>query len=290
MARLTVPKTYKLYIGGKFPRTESGRSIAVENLHGETIAHICHGSRKDFRDAVESATKAFSSWSGITGYLRGQILYRMAEMLESRREEFAAAIQVTQDVTVTTARKEVDASVDRLVRFAGWTDKYQQVIGCANPIAGNYYNFTVPQPQGVVVAIAPTTPSLLGLITCIGAPLCSGNAVIAIGSDEHPMATAIFGEVCQTSDLPAGVINLITGSQQELIEHIATHRQVSGVYAANVSKKTRTAIEEGAADSVKRVRCVTIDDDAWYDNSRVASPWEIEPFVEMKTIWHPSSC
>ena len=290
MARLTVPKTYKLYIGGKFPRTESGRSIAVENLKGETIAHICHGSRKDFRDSVEAADKAFPSWSGITGYLRGQILYRMAEMLESRREEFAAAIQVTQDVSVATARNEVDASVDRLVRFAGWTDKYQQVIGCANPVAGSYYNFTVPQPQGVVVAIAPNTPSLLGLITCIGAPLCSGNTVIAIGSDDHPIATAIFGEVCQTSDVPAGVINLITGSRHELIEHIATHRQGAGVYAANVSKKHRTAIEMGAADSVKRVRCVTVDDDAWYDNAQVGSPWEIEPFVEMKTIWHPSGC
>jgi len=290
MARLTVPKTYKLYIGGKFPRTESGRSIAVENLKGETMAHICHGSRKDFRDAVEAADKAFPLWSGITGYLRGQILYRMAEMLESRREEFAGAIQVTQDVTIAMARNEVDASVDRLVRFAGWTDKYQQVIGCANPVSGSYYNFTVPQPQGVVVAIAPNTPSLLGLVTCIGAPLCSGNTVIAIGSDDHPMATAIFGEVCQTSDVPAGAINLITGSRHELIEHIASHRQVAGVYAANVSKKHRTAIEEGVADSVKRVRCVTIDDDAWHDNARVASPWEIEPFVEMKTIWHPSSC
>lgn len=290
MARLTVPKTYKLYIGGKFPRTESGRSIAIENLKGETMAHICHGSRKDFRDAVEAADKAFPLWSGITAYLRGQILYRMAEMLESRREEFAGAIQVTQDVTIAMARNEVDTSVDRLVRFAGWTDKYQQVIGCANPVSGNYYNFTIPQPQGVVVAIAPKTPSLLGLVTCIGAPLCSGNTVIAIGSDDHPMATAIFGEVCQTSDVPAGAINLITGSRHELIEHIASHRQVAGVYALNVSKKHRTAIEEGAADSVKRVRCVTIDDDAWYDNAQVASPWEVEPFVEMKTIWHPSLC
>jgi acyl-CoA reductase-like NAD-dependent aldehyde dehydrogenase len=290
MARLTVPKTYKLYINGKFPRTESGRSIAVENLRGETVAHICHGSRKDFRDAVEAADKAFTSWSGISGYLRGQIIYRMAEMLESRCEEFASAIQVTQSMTANSARKEVDASVDRLVRFAGWTDKYQQVIGCANPVAGSYYNFTIPQPQGVVVAIAPKTPSLLGLISCIGAPLCSGNTIVAIGSDLHPMSTAIFGEVCQTSDVPSGVINLITGLQQELIEHIATHRQVTGIYAANISQKNRTLIEDGAADSVKRVHCVTADDDAWYDNSQMASPWEVEPFVEMKTIWHPSAC
>ena len=290
MSRLTVPKTYKLYINGKFPRTESGRSIAVENKKGETVAHICHGSRKDFRNAVEAAHKAFDSWSSITGYLRGQILYRMAEMLEGRREEFAAAIQVTQPHTISVARAEVDASVDRLVRFAGWTDKYQQVIGCANPVAGDYYNFTVPQPQGVVVSIAPQSPSLLGLITCIGAPLCSGNTVVAIGSDDHPLPTVILGEVCQTSDVPAGVINLLTGSSQELLEHVATHRQVSSVLAANASAKNRILIQEGASESMKRVRFVTVDDDAWFDHAHVASPWEIEPFVEMKTIWHPSAC
>jgi acyl-CoA reductase-like NAD-dependent aldehyde dehydrogenase len=290
MSRLTVPKTYKLYIGGKFPRTESGRSIAIENQKGEIAAHICHGSRKDFRNAVEVAEKAFGSWSEITGYLRGQIIYRMAEMLEGRREEFVAAIQLTQPVSVATARKEVDASVDRLVRFAGWTDKIQQVLGCANPVAGAYYNFTIPQPQGVVVAIAPPAPSLLGLVTSIGAPLCSGNTVVAIGSEPNPIATSIFGEVCQTSDVPAGVINLLTGVQGEFIEHIATHRQVAGVYAANLSKKNQSSIEEGAADSVKRVHCVQEKDEYWYSNSASASPWEIEPFVEMKTIWHPSAC
>ncbi|MBT4530753.1 MAG: aldehyde dehydrogenase family protein [Phycisphaerae bacterium] len=290
MSRLTVPKTYKLYIGGKFPRTESGRSIAIENQKSEIVAHICHGSRKDFRNAVESAHKAFDSWSGITGYLRGQILYRMAEMLEGRKEEFAAAIQVTQPVTNAVARKEVDASVDRLVTFAGWTDKYQQVIGCANPVAGSYYNFTIPQPQGVVVAIAPQSPSLLGLITCIGAPICSGNTVVALGSEVHPITTAIFGEVCQTSDVPAGVINLLTGKNKELLEHIATHRQVAGLYVANPTKKNRTLLEEGSADSMKRVHCVAFDESDWYDNAVTASPWEIEPFVEMKTIWHPSAC
>ncbi|MDP6692996.1 MAG: aldehyde dehydrogenase family protein, partial [Phycisphaerales bacterium] len=147
MSRLTVPKTYKLYIGGKFPRTESGRSIPILNRRGETAAHICYASRKDFREAVEVATKASSSWSGITGYLRGQILYRMAEMLEGRREEFASAICITSDVTLAHARKEVDASVDRLVCFAGWTDKFQQVLGCQNPVASSFYNFTIPVPQ-----------------------------------------------------------------------------------------------------------------------------------------------
>ncbi|MGY8752918.1 MAG: aldehyde dehydrogenase family protein [Phycisphaerales bacterium] len=290
MARLTVAKTYKMYIGGKFARTESGRSIAIKNLQGDVAAHICHGSRKDFRGAVECATDAFPSWTNITGYLRGQILYRMAEMLEGRRDEFASAIQTTQKMTVTAARKEVDASVDCLVQFAGWTDKFQQVLGCANPVAGAYYNFTVPQAQGVVVVIAPQTPSLLGLIALLGAPLCAGNTVIAIGSDINPLPAAILGEVCQTSDIPTGVINVLTGSQAELYEHIASHRQVAGIYSASLAKKHRVVIEQGAADSMKRVRFSTLDNEAWYDGNATASPWNIEPFVEMKTIWHPSAC
>ncbi len=214
----------------------------------------------------------------------------MAESSGSFPEEFVAAIQLTQPVSATIARKEVDASVDRLVRFAGWTDKFQQVLGCANSVAGAYYNFTIPQPQGVVVAITPSSPSLLGLVTCIGAPLASGNTVVAIGSEPHPIASAIFGEVCQTSDVPAGVINLLTGIQDEFIEHVATHRQVAGVYGANLPKKTRIIIQEGAADSMKRVHFVNADDAYWYSNSDSASPWELEPFVEMKTIWHPSAC
>jgi acyl-CoA reductase-like NAD-dependent aldehyde dehydrogenase len=290
MTRLTIAKTYKLYIGGKFPRTESGRSIAIKDIKGNVAAHICHGSRKDFREAVEYANNAFSSWSRITGYLRGQILYRMAEMLEGRREEFAAAILVTQGNTITSARKEVDASVDMLVRFAGWTDKLQQVLGCANPVTGNYYNFTIPQPQGVVTVLAPEEPSLLGLIALMGAPLCAGNTVVVIGSDNNPIPTAIFGEVCETSDVPSGVINLITGKQSELLSHVASHRQVSGIYSASTSKNNRVLIEQGSADSMKRVCFSSIKGDGWYDGARVASPWSIEPFVEMKTIWHPSAC
>lgn len=290
MSRLTVPKTYKLYIDGKFSRTESGRSLVVKNDKGNVAAHICHASRKDLRDAVEAASRASENWSAISGYLRGQIIYRMAEMLEGRREEFAAAIQVTERRSLATARKEVDASVDRLVRFAGWSDKVEQVLGCSNPVVGQYYNFTVPQPHGVVAAIAPQLPSLLGIITLIGAPLCVGNTVVAIGSDEHPIATAILGEVCQTSDVPAGVINLLTGSQMELFEHIATHRQIASVNAAELNKKSRAKIQECAADSMKRIRLHSYSEEEWQDDEVTASPWNIEPFVEMKTIWHPSSC
>ena len=290
MPRLTVPKTYKLYIGGKFPRTESGRSLAITNAKGDIAAHICHGSRKDLRDAVEAASKASDGWSGTTGYLRSQIMYRMAEMLEGRREEFAAAIQVTLRCTGTAARNEVDASVDRLVRFAGWSDKVEQVLGCSNPVAGQYYNFTVPQPQGVVAVIAPQAPSLLGLITLIGAPMCVGNTVVAIGSDEHPIPTAILGEVCQTSDVPAGVVNLITGRQSELLEHIASHRQIASIHASGLNKKDRTAMQKDAADSMKRILFSSYFLEEWGDDDKAASPWNIEPFVEMKTIWHPSSC
>ena len=290
MSRLTVPKTYKLYIGGKFPRTESGRSIAVTNEKGDIAAHICHGSRKDLRDAVDVAANAYGVWSEMSGYLRGQIMYRMAEMLEGRREEFAAAIQVTERCTVSAARIEVDASVDRLVRFAGWSDKVQQVLGCANPVAGQYYNFTIPQPQGVVAVLAPSTPSLLGLITLIGAPMCVGNAIVAIGSDDHPIPTAILGEVCQTSDVPAGVVNLLTGSQSELLEHIASHRQIASIHASGMSKKDQTVMQEDAADNMKRIRCYSYTSEEWYEDDKTASPWNIEPFVEMKTIWHPSAC
>ncbi len=279
-----------MYIGGKFTRTESGRSIAIKNLQGEVAAHVCHASRKDFRGAVECARGAFSTWSDCTGYLRGQILYRMAEMLEGRRDEFASAIQTMQKMTIAAARKEVDASVDCLVQFAGWTDKFQQVLGCANPVAGAYYNFTTPQAQGVVAVIAPHTPSLLGLVALLGAPLCAGNTVIVVGSDVNPIPAAILGEVCQTSDIPSGVINIVTGVQSELYEHIATHRQVAGIYSAALAKKDRVEIEQGAADSMKRVRFSTLDGDDWFDGSITASPWNIEPFVEMKTIWHPSAC
>ncbi|MBC8523438.1 aldehyde dehydrogenase family protein [PVC group bacterium] len=289
MSRLTVPKTYKLYIGGKFPRTESGRSIPILNRRGETAAHICYASRKDFREAVEVATKASSSWSGITGYLRGQILYRMAEMLEGRREEFASAICITSDVTIAHARKEVDASVDRLVCFAGWTDKFQQVLGCQNPVASSFYNFTIPVPQGVTCVIAPDEPPLLGLITLMAAPICAGNTVVVLGSQAHPIPTALFGEVCQTSDVPMGVINLLTGKRADLIEHIATHRQVASINSCNLRKHDRITIEVGAAQSIKRVSFSSLKGEDWYDSTLAASPWAIEPFVEMKTIWHPSA-
>lgn len=303
MTRLEVTKTYKLFIAGKFPRTESGRSLKVEAAG--TVAHICHASRKDLRDAVEAAHAAQAKWAGATAYNRGQVLYRMAEMMEGKRDEFAEALcekprekSKSQKVKKSTglargahavASREVDAAIDRLVCFAGWADKYAQVLGCNNPVASPHYNFTVPEPTGVIGVVAPDAQPLLGLITLIAPPVCAGNSIVAIASDAQPIPACILGEVCATSDVPGGVVNILTGKRAELIEHLANHRDVDGIHAANLPRKESTILRLGAAENVKRVHVRTIDDEEWYEPSVCESPWMIEPFVEMKTIWHPSA-
>ena len=285
--RLSVAKTYKLYIGGAFPRSESGRSIAITDTSGKTITHVCHASRKDFRNAVVAARGAQPGWMGRDAYNRSQILYRMGEMLEGKGEEFAQLIKQTTDADLRTARKEVEASVDRLVAYAGWADKFSQVLGCHNPVVGPYYNFTVPEATGVVVVVAPDEPSLLGLITLMAPALSSGSTVVALGSEKHPIATSVLGEVCATSDVPGGVINLLTGQRDELIEHIASHRDVNAIVGAGLSKKHAAALRMGSSENIKRVR---IEDSVdFYDDEACESPWRIEPLVEMKTIWHPSA-
>jgi acyl-CoA reductase-like NAD-dependent aldehyde dehydrogenase len=211
----------------------------------------------------------------------------MAEMLEGKAEEFAQLIKQTTDADLRAARKEVEASVDRLVAYAGWADKFSQVLGCHNPVVGPYYNFTVPEATGVVVVVAPDEPSLLGLITLMAPALCSGSTVVALGSEKYPIATSVLGEVCATSDVPAGVINLLTGRRDELIEHIANHRDVNAVVGAGLRKAHAAALRMGASENIKRVR---IDDSVdFFDDEACESPWRIEPLVEMKTIWHPSA-
>ena len=300
MKRLDVTKTYKLYINGAFPRSESGRSLPIQSSRGAVMAHISHGSRKDLRDAVEAAGSAQPKWAGATAYNRGQILYRMAEMMEGKREEFVDALKWVSSSTKNkspnrkiakspNAQVELDASIDRLVCFAGWADKYAQVLGCNNPVAGPYYNFTVPEPTGVVGVIAPDAPPLLGLISLIAPLLCAGNAIVAISSDANPIPAAILGEVCETSDVPAGVINIITGKRAELLDHLARHRNVNAISAANLARDEASVIRSGVAENVKRVRISTIEGDEWFDAGVCESPWTIEPFVEMKTIWHPSA-
>ena len=289
MTRLTIPKTYKLYINGQFPRTESGRSLRIDDTKGELLANICHGSRKDIRNAVEAASKASGGWAKRTAYNRGQILYRMAEMLEGKREEFAVLIKSSTGDSIAQARKEVDAAIDRLVSFAGWADKFAQVLGCNNPVAGPYYNFTIPQPLPVVAVIAPDEPSLLGLISLIAPPLSAGSAIVAVASEKYPIPAAIFAEVCATSDVPPGVINLITGIRTELLETISNHRTIAGISAANLPPEESTILQGGAAENIKRIHIQTLTDDDWSDPEQCESPWSIEPFLDFKTIWHPAS-
>ena len=315
-ARLQVAKTYKLYINGQFLRSESGRSIALKSHGGEVIAHIAHGSRKDLRDAVEAARNAQPQWSAMNASNRGQILYRMAEMLEGRREEFVDLLESTKGQggnakrarPGTRARKhegrkggaggrrsrlnadrEFDAAIDRLVCFAGWADKFAQVLGCQNPVAGPYYNFTIPEPTGVVGVIAPDEPPLLGLVSLVAPAVCAANAAVAIASEAHPIPAAVFAEVCATSDVPPGVINILTSTRSELIQTMANHREINAIGAANIESSHVTALELGAAENVKRVKLWRFDVDDWYEPSLVESPRMIEPFVEFKTIWHPSA-
>ena len=297
MPRLDIIKTYKLFINGGFPRSESGRSLAVANGEGEVIAHLSHGSRKDLRDAVEAASAAQPKWGSATAYNRGQVLYRMAEMLEGKRQEFAEALRLQSPKSKvhnpkSTTSREIDAAIDRLVCFAGWADKYAQVLGCSNAVAGPYYNFTIPEPTGVVGVITPPKrrgPALLGLVSLIAPPLCAGNAIVAIADDHAMIPAAIFGEVCATSDVPAGVINIITGKRAELVDHLARHRNVNAISAANLSPDQAAILKAGVAENLKRVHVATVDDDDWFDSATCESPWTIERFVEMKTIWHPSA-
>ena len=299
--RLEVIKTYKLYINGAFPRSESGRSIAIETARAQVIAHVSHGSRKDLRDAVEAAANAQSKWAAATAYNRGQVLYRMAEMLEGKRAEMIEALKHAsktapralnrQIVKSPNPELELDSCIDRLVCFAGWADKYSQVLGCANPVAGPYYNFTIPEPTGVVGVLSPQreAPALLGLISLLAPPLCAGNAIVAIASDRAMIPASVFGEVCATSDVPAGVINIITAPQDELIDHVARHRNVNAISAANLTREAASALRSGIAENLKRVRIAERAMDEWFDVGPCESPWEIEPFVEMKTIWHPAA-
>lgn len=286
--RLPVLKTYKLFLGGAFPRTESGRSWPVEGRNGEVFAHLCLGSRKDLRNAVVAARKAQDGWSRRSAYNRGQVLYRMAEMLEGKTAEFASAMAETVPGGVRRARKEVEAAVDRLVAYAGWADKFSQVLGCNNPVAGPFYNFTVAEAMGVVGVVAPKEEPLLGLVSLLAPVLVAGNAAVVIGSETDPLATALFGEVCATSDVPAGVVNLITGKRKELLEVMASHRDIDGLAAAQCSKAERITLESGVAENLKRVTIEKAKGKDWYDVEQMHSPYRIQPFVEMKTIWHPS--
>lgn len=287
MPRLPVVKTHKLFIGGAFPRTESGRSRELRDARGRVTAHLCRASRKDLRQAVEAARAALPGWSRATPYLRGQILHRFAEMLEGRRDELAAALRTTSARSPASARREVEASIDRMISMAGWTDKLAMVLGGQNPVAGPYYNFTTPEPVGVVAIVDASRAPLLGLVSMLAPAIAAGNTVIAIPSESHPLPALLFAESAPTSDVPAGVINLLTGEVKELAPHAASHRDIDGIVAA-VEEPTAALLRGGAAENLKRVRLIDPASDFERDE-----PWSgagaFDGLVELKTIWHPAA-
>jgi acyl-CoA reductase-like NAD-dependent aldehyde dehydrogenase len=262
MSRLPVKKTYKLFIGGAFPRSESGRTYEAE---GQNVALA---SRKDVRDAVRAARPAYEKWSGMTAYNRGQVLYRVAEMMEARRAEFAELCSGT---------KEVDRSIDRFVWYAGWADKLPQVLGGANPVAGPYFNFTVPEPTGIVAVLAPDEPPLAGLVSRIAPVLVGGNSVVAVASEPRPLAAIELAEVLATSDVPGGVVNILTGHKEELAPWLAGHMDVNAIDVTGADGLVPD-IERLAAENVKRVVRGQPDGQ---------SPYQIADFLELKTVWHP---
>ena len=287
--RLAVLKTWKLFIKGSFPRSESGRTLPLHNKDGELIAHLSHASRKDLREAIESARGAFPGWSGSTAYLRSQIIYRLAEMLEGRRSELSDALRSTSGVSKKKADTEVSASIDRTVSWAGWCDKFPMVLGSRNPVAGPYHNFSMPEPSGVCVAVQGIAEqhSLLGFMSLVLPPLCTGNAVVAVANTEHPLAALLVAEVAPTADIPPGVLNVITGDAKELAGWIASHRDVDSVHAI-ADESIAATLRAGAAENLKRVQILPVDED-FTDTDRWINPRRLAPFVETKTVWHPSA-
>ena len=289
MPRLDVRKTYKLLIGGAFVRTESGRAYTASGSGKEFLAHVPLGSRKDVRDAVKAARGAFAGWSARTAYNRGQVLYRAAEMLEQRSAEFVDAIRASTGASPAAARREVAASVDRLVHFAGWADKISAVLGTVNPVAAPYFDFSTPEPTGVVGIVAPEAPALLPLVTRVAAAIVSGNTAVAIGPERTPVPVLLLGEICATSDLPAGVVNLLSGRKKELVSALATHRDVDAIDDGSGDPALGTLVEEEAADRVRRVsrpKAVAASD--WYLAAKAEGLAALEPFLEIKTTWHPA--
>ena len=273
--RIDVKKTYKLFINGAFPRSESGRTYEVKTSKGVFLANACLASRKDLREAVVAARAAHNGWSKATAYNRGQILYRIAEMLQARTSEFIKEIMVTTGVTKVKAEKEVLQAIDTLVWYAGWSDKISSLTGANNPVAGPFYNFTVPESMGVVAAIAPENPSLLGLIESIAPIITSGNTVIILASTKAPLSAMSFAEVLATSDLPAGVVNILTGKKDEIAPWMASHMDIDAMDLSGVPAKLTSEIKVAGAENLKRIH-----------SFKGTTPARITAFTESKTIWH----
>jgi len=287
-ARLKVLKTYKLFIGGKFPRTESGRTMTARHATtGEHLAHYCRASRKDLRDAVAAARAALPGWSGSTAYLRGQILYRAAEMIEGRAGSFAGEIASQTGARASEARREVESAVDNLVSLAGWTDKLASVFGSVNPVASPHFNFTFPEPAGVVGIFAPDEPSFVALTTLLGRVILSGNTCVALASETAPLPALSLAEALATSDLPAGVVNLLTGKRAELAPWLASHLDVNAVVDASGDAEVFAHLQGGVAENLKRVHDHSLPSPADWSGEAARDPYRILDTVEFKTAWHP---
>jgi acyl-CoA reductase-like NAD-dependent aldehyde dehydrogenase len=284
--RLDVRKTYKLYIGGKFVRSESGKYLEAKGPDGAHLDNYCWASRKDFRDAVVAARAAQDGWANATAYNRGQILYRAAEMLESRREALAAEVSRSHGVTLEQARTGVGRVCDRLVHHAGWTDKYQQVFGSVNPVASPHFNFTTPEPMGVVVILAPDLPVLLPMVSLLLPVILSGNTAIVIPSERAPLPALSFAEILATSDLPGGVVNILAGKRAELAPHIASHMDVNAIVDGAGVPEISAQLQAGVALNLKRYCNHALPEADWF-TEKGEDPYWILDTVEMKTAWHP---
>jgi len=290
--RVAVRKTYKLYVGGQFPRSESGRSYPVRGAaDGAPLANAVRASRKDLRDAVRAARAAFPGWSGRSAMNRGQVLYRVAEVLERRREEFEEEVAEAEGIDRPAARAQVERSIDRWVWYAGWADKLTQLLGTINPVAGPYFDFSFPEPTGVVGVVAPEASSLLGLVSRLAPVLVGGNVAVILASESRPLPAVTLGEVLATSDVPAGVANILTGFRRELAPVLAAHMDVNAIDSWGVPPGLRASIEDSAVDTLKRVarppRGVQVDRLDWLDDRVAQRPEWMSAFLEVKTVWHP---
>ena len=281
--RAEVRKTYKLYINGAFVRSESGRSYEVDDHSGKFIANVAEASRKDARDAVVAARAAHSGWANSTAYLRGQILFRIAEVMESRRAQFESEVQITEGVSEKKAKKIVDAAIDRVVWYAGWSDKLSSIVGSNNAVSGPYFNFSVPDSTGVIAIVAPQDSSLLGLVSVIAPAIVTGNSTVVVTSFHRPLVAVTFAEVLATSDVPAGVVNILTGDYAELGPWLSEHMDVDGIDLAGVDNAEAAAkFESQSAVNVKRV--IRPSDEDWNDNPKLK---RLRAWIEIKTVWQP---
>ena len=283
--RVAVRKTYKLYIGGAFPRSESGRSYVVTDARGGFLANAALASRKDARDAVSAARKAFPGWSGATAYNRGQVLYRVAELMEGRRSQFVAEIRAAEGIGSSKAETFVDAAIDRWVWYAGWADKIAQVRGSSNPVAGPYFNFSLPEPTGVVAVLAPQQAPLLGFVSVVAPAIVSGNTVVVLASEQHPLPAVTLSEVLATSDVPGGVVNVLTGRAAEIAPWLASHMDVNAIDLTGAPDDVRDDLAVAATDNLKRVVGLSASTD-WAATPALG---RMLTYLETKTVWHPAA-